>query len=291
MDFLFYAIMSAFFSAAAALSQKKVLFKTDALILSFLVAVITFVFLVPYFFTGNITENLDATALAFILVKTLLGSLAFLSVMFSIKNFELSSVLPVLIFTPALVAIAAYIFLGDSMSGRETAGMLLMLGGIFLLEIKSGDSVSELLNQLSNPKVKYIFFALILFTASSVLDKLLIGKLQIPPFEFLFFQQLIASVIFGIIIFIAYKKGDKAFSLPEKKLLAIIFAIAAFTIAYRFFYLKALQTAPVAIVLTIKRLSVIMAIAASKKLFNETYILRKTVAAVCIIAGGYFLIS
>ena len=118
MNWFWLAFISAIFSAAAAISQKKILFKIEALEFSLLLSILNIIFLIPVFFFLNY-GNIFWDKLLILYLKTILEALAFWNVMLAIKNFEISKALPLLALTPGLVAVSAFVFIGDSLSLTE----------------------------------------------------------------------------------------------------------------------------------------------------------------------------
>ncbi len=286
-DWFYYALLSAIFSAAAALGQKKVLLKIEALPFSFILA--TFNAVLILFAIAIIGfPNIGGKESLILFGKTVIGALAFLCVMISIKNFQLSSVLPLLAFTPALVAFAAFLFLDEKFGVTKIAGMLLMLAGVYILEVKEKNLLKPLRDLFFNSNSKFIVYALLLFTVSSVLDKLLIGFYKVKATDFIVLQQLFAFLIFGAMI--SFDK--ERMNLKENfkgNFFFLVLLISVFTLAYRFLYVFSLKTGPVALALTVKRLSVLFAVVASRRLFKEGNTLRKILATLFILIGGYFI--
>ena len=283
------ALLSAIFSAGAAIEQKKILKKLGALEFSFLLAganallVLIYLLLVPF-------PRPDITSVIILSGKTILGAGAFLCVMIAIKNHELSSVLPLLALTPAFVAVTAFLFLNEKLALNEIAGMILMLGGIYTLETKERNILTPFKIFFSSPKKKFVLFALLLFTVSSVIDKLLVGKYKMNPTDFVLLQQLFLFLVFA---FFAIGAGKLQSSLSKLKgnTIKMLLIISALTILYRLFYIKSLEGGAVALMLTIKRLSVFFAVMASGKLLREKNIFRKSIASLFIIIGAYLIIA
>ncbi len=289
MNWFGYAILSAIFSAFAALSQKVVLRKTDAVSFSFALAFFNALFVAFYMAVFGAPElSFDETLI--LAGKTLLGAAAFLCVMISIESFELSSVLPVLAFTPALVAVAAFLILGETLALPEIFGLALMLVGFYVLETRERQLLMPL-KTLFESRNKYVLFALLLFTVSSVIDKLLIGRYKVNPLDFVVAQQLFAFPVFGAVFLFYKRKRKEAGKNFSVKLVMWIVGILALTLLYRFLYIKSLQFGAVALALTVKRFSVFFAVILSGRLLNEKNILRKAAATVLIIAGAYFILS
>src|SRR5512132_3282135 len=101
MLWIILATISALLSAAAAITQKKVLMRAHALEFSFLVSFVILVlsFAVPVAFG---VSALPLMTLLFILGKSVIGGVAFLLVMMALERDQISSVLPLLGLTPAV---------------------------------------------------------------------------------------------------------------------------------------------------------------------------------------------
>ena len=283
------ALASALFSAAAALLQKIVLRKIDAVSFSFFISIANLVLISLFWLHVGTRIPLEAEAIIILTIKVIISAIAFLCVMISIENFELSSVLPVLIFTPALVAIVAFVFLGESLNVKEIVGMSFALLGVYILEAKEKNLLIPFKRLVAESKSKYILYALALFTISSVLDKTLISKFKVKPFDFLMFQQVFALPVFAFIFFI--RKNKKELNKNSfKNTVLLILAISVLTLLYRFFYVSAIQFGPVALALSVKRFSVFFAVLASGKILKEKNIPRKLIATFLLIAGSYLLL-
>lgn len=292
MIWFYLAFISAVFSALAAISEKKVLFKLDALDFSFLVSVITLIFSIPFFFDAPLDISLSVP-LIILFIKAILSALAFLSVMLAIKNLEISEALPLLALSPGLVAILGVLLIQDSLVFNEWIGLFLMLVGTYVLELKKDDRsiFDPFKSLLSFKKYKYIFFALILFSITSLIDRFLLKDLKLPPFTFMAYQQLFFAFIFTALILIRNKKISLAISTLNRKLIYLIILISVFTVIYRYTQIEATKLAPVALVLSVKRLSVLMAIIIGGKLFNENNFLKRILATVIILAGLIILLN
>ena len=116
MTWFIVAILSAFLSAFAAITQKKVLFNLGALEFSFILSLVNLVFSIPFFFFIDY-QTLTSLNLFILFIKSVIGVAAFLCVMISLKNLEISNALPLLALTPGFVAVFAYILLGESLKG------------------------------------------------------------------------------------------------------------------------------------------------------------------------------
>jgi len=290
IEWYLLALISAFFSAAAAIFEKKVLFKEKALGFSTLFALFNLILAIPFFFFINFTQ---VTSLGFIvlIIKSFLGALAFLCVMQGIKNLELSAALPLLVLTPGLVALGAFIFLAEALTFLQITGMFLLMIGTYTLQIKTKEK-QKLLDPIKSffksKAYYYIIAALILFTTTSILDKAILKNFKLPLNAFMGFQHLFLAIIF--IIFIISTKKTCQLKSAIKFSWTLILTISIFTIIYRYTQLSAVKITPVALVLSIKRISVFFAVLIGGKLFQEHDLLIRTLATGIMIVGAVMVI-
>ncbi len=289
MNWFFVALLSALLSAVATILEKKTLFKMEAMEFSFVLSVFNFVLSIPFLLTLNIYE-LSTLGISVLFIKSILGVLAFLCVMLAIKNLEISGALPLMVLTPALVALFAYLFLGETIKGVEIIGMGLLLIGTYFLDVEKTHKFYVPFSILFKSKYyHYIFFALLLFTASSILDKVLLVKMKITPFAIVGIQHLFFFIIFLAIFLIKNKEPINYLKKIESNIYLLVFLISIITIGYRYSQVVAMTTAPVALVLSVKRLSVFIAAVTGGKIFKEKNLLIKSIASLIMIAGAILI--
>ncbi len=284
------ALGSAVFSAGAALSQKKILFEMEALIFSFSLFVFVLLFSLPFIFYLDFIE-LTVTGIVVLFVRSFLGALSFLFVMLSIKNMEISRALPLLALTPGLVAFFAFIFLKDNLTVIQIGGMFLLLLGTYVLEVKNKNDVFEPFKIFIKSKAhRYVVAALLLFTITAITDRALLSKYKFPTESYFFIQQLFYLLSFSIILLFV-KKGERNLKVfGNINIVKWLLFIAILTVAYRYTEIIAIKIAPVALVLSVKRISIFIAVIIGGKIFKEKELIRKVIAATLII-GGSFLIT
>ena len=281
------SIVSALFSAGAAIIQKKILFKESAINMSVLLAIFNLLVAIPFFFFTDFS-TLTTLGLIVLFLKSTLGAFAFLCVMLGIKNLELSSALPLLVLTPGFVAFFAFIFLGESISNIEIIGMALLLCGTYILQIKQNQKISTPFKAFIKSKGNhYILLALILFTTTSILDKAILKNFNVPINAFMGFQHLFFAIIFLLILIFS---GAKKIKSTIKNSWSIILLLTFITLTYRYTHLLAIKIAPVALALSIKRISVFFAVIYGGTLFNEHNIIRKAIATAIMITGAILII-
>jgi len=289
MTWLSLALLSAFLSAAAAVTQKKILFKIDALIFSFLLSTVIMVMSLGVPFIVDITAVSGITLMVLIL-KSGINAFAFVLVMMMLERADISGTLPLLALTPGIAAILAFVMIGETITPLEILGIVLMIGGVLILERRP--------TGLGNIKAqRYIWTALFLFAVSAVLDKVLVSGYKTSAFVVLFYQHAVFLVVYTILIFSRKNPlGQRRISLRRfmtgeyTTVLLLISLVAVFTIGYRLTQLDAVKTGNVAMVLAVKRTSVFYASLIGGKMFSEKHLTVRLAGAAIIIAAGFIIL-
>lgn len=290
MTWFAIAFISALLSAFAAITQKKVLFKLGALEFSFLLSIVNLLFSIPFFFFIDY-ETINTLNLSILFAKSIIGVAAFLCVMLALKNLEISNALPLLALTPGFVAVFAFIILGEALKTLEVIGLVFLIIGTFILESKNlKELVFPIHVFLKSKYHRFIIAALLLFTASSILDKLLLVKLNLSPVSLTAFQHIYFAILFSIIFLIFRRKTEISSVGLKKENLGWIALISVLTIGYRYTQIVAVSLASVALVLAIKRTSVFWATVIGGKIFNDKDLLKRSIAAILILVGAILIL-
>ena len=289
MPWFALAMVSATLSAVAAIAQKKVLFSFSPLEFSFVVSLII----------GALSSvaalwvdfsTVTAAAFAIILVKSIISGIAFLLVMMALAKNPISTALPLLGITPAVTAILAFPILGEGLNTWQVAGVVLMIIGTYVLEYRPGHGVLETLRSGWTSRMHYpIFGAVLLFGLSSVFDRKLVGGLHIEPAVVLVYQHLVYFMMFGVAL-VMRNVSLRTVCVKSLRLLPLLGAIALCTIAYRWFQLEATTMAPVALVLAVKRTSILFASLFGGSLFSEERLKTKLLGAAIIVVSGFLIL-
>jgi drug/metabolite transporter (DMT)-like permease len=287
MNWVWIALFSAILSAAAAITQKKVLFSLSPIEFSFYLSLVLLVFSIwipfsPSFTTPNFHTILILT------IKSIIGAGGFLLVMVSLHRNDISSALPLLGTTPIATAVLAYIAIGEALLFTEWIGIGLMLVGAYIIEKKPTLSIWNSLKASRTHNI--IWIAVLFFAVSSVLDRILLARLTVHPLVVFLYQNFIYALVFGC-AFLWKRYSFKSLARTAHTVVPLIIAIALFTFGYRFAQLEATRLAPVALVLAIKRTSILFATLIGGKLFSEERYQLKLAGATLIVIGGFFIIQ
>lgn len=288
IDWYLLALISALFSATAAIVQKKILFKEKAINFATTLAIFNLILAIPFFFFIDF-GTINLTNISVLFFKSILGAGAFLFVMRGIRSLELSSALPLLVLTPGLVAIFSFIILRETLNYQEIIGMVLLLVGTYILQLKEKQKIFDPFKSLTKKGYINITIALILFTTTSILDKALLKKFGLPVNAFMGFQHLFFAIIF--FIFLISLKESKNLRNTIKNSWTWILIVSTVTIIYRWTQILAVKEAPVALVLSMKRISVLFAVIIGGRIFKEKELWKKIICTIIILAGALLIIN
>ncbi|MBN2038986.1 MAG: EamA family transporter [Spirochaetes bacterium] len=287
MNWWILALISAAFSAAAAIYEKKSLFSVTAIEFSTVLAVFNLVLSLPLLFFFDI-GSVSSLPLLVLFLKSIIGAFAFYLVMRGLKALEISNSLPLMVLTPGIVALASFFFLEERLTHFEIGGMIMLLAGTYLLQ------TGKIRNWASPFKASgkahlYLLGAIALYSTTSVIDKLLVGRLAMQPLAFVFFQHLFLALIFTAVYLVSGSRHSQVRSVLSGtgKMIAIV---AVFTIIYRLCQIEAVKLGNVALVLSVKRLSVFFAIVIGGRLFRDTDLFTRAVATAVMIAGAFLIV-
>lgn len=284
-----FAFLSAIFSALAAILEKKALLKNDPLIFSLALSVITLIFSLPFLVFADFT-TLHIETIWLMYLKSLLGALAFLLVMHGLQRCEISNSLPLLVFTPAIVAILAFLLLNENIGFAGISGMVILLIGTYLLQLEKNKGwLSPFLFLKQNKSFWFIIGAIALFSTTSILDKTLLKSYKLQPELFLPLQQFFFSVNF-FLLFIIKQSRWKQLKCEVFKNWKIILLIALIAIIYRYMHILAIKSGYVAFVLSIKRTSVFFATVFGGRYFTEHNLKNRSLAVATMVIGVIIII-
>ena len=288
MQWYYLALISAIFSAVAAIYEKKSLQKIKTATFCSIFAIFALALSIPFLFTIDFAQ-ITSTTLLLILIKSVVSGMAFFLIMYSFRHLELSSALPLLVLTPGVVAILAFFFLGETLTLKQISGMMLLIIGTYLVLINK-KTIADSFKSIEYSKGHTaIGIALLLFTASALLDKIILAKYKVPETTYIFFYFFFIAILF--ISILLFTKQEKTFFTSLKKSYKLILAVSVATIIFRYAQFLAIKnSSSVAMVISLKRLSVFFATIIGGKLFNETNLLRKAIATFIMIIGSTLII-
>jgi len=289
MPWYFYAFLTAVIISLVSIIEKKVLVKVHSTSFSATLAVLNFVFSLPFIFIIDFSK-INRFSLLIILVSAFFASLTFLFIAKAMRTMEISTISPILALNPGVSALAALVFLGERLDEKAIIGILFMIVGSYVLMLATNHGFKHHIREfLRNKETVLVLLTLIFYAFGSVIDKFLVSGLKIDPLAYLFFVHMFIAVIF---VFEAgeWGRGLRGMNEALKIAGAEITVASLLTVAYRYFELLAFQGAYIGLVSAIKRSSSFFTTIIGGEMFHEDKLVMKSVASTLIILGCLFIV-
>lgn len=287
MTWFIFALLAAIITALSAVVEKKTLLKEHAMEFSAVLAIFNLIILLP--FIGKINFKLEAINWAMIIFVSLLSSIAFLFFAKALRHSEVSVSSALMNFRPALVFLLALIFLKETLTIYQVAGVALLVTGAYILEMKhKNEKFLEPFKAMAKSRyAHYIFLSIALYSVSSIFDKIILESVDVMTY--LFLAHLFIALFFIAFIFI-FHDGIDGIIHGAKSAGKWIIIIAMLTVGYRFLQTKAVAIGSISLVSTIKQSSALFATLIGGTFFHEKNLAHKILAAIIMMSGVILLI-
>lgn len=286
-----FGLTAALFATVAALLEKWLLRRMSVWQMSAWFSLATALLVVPLLLTSKVPlASLSLTLWGIILLKSVLEAVQFVSVMTGIRRLGISTTIPLMALSPGFVALAGALIIGDTLVQIQWAGLLLMVAGMYIIQLKGDSDWWQPLTRLVTDRSQWVI--LLALTASVVvalLDKTLLSSFRVPPQLFITVQQWYLAALFLAILGMrrAARRNDPVpWNLP---VILGIGSLALVTVGYRYLQMRGVMLAPVALVLAVRRISVVLASLAGGSLFHEKGFVRRSIAAAILTLGAFLL--
>jgi drug/metabolite transporter (DMT)-like permease len=165
-----------------------------------------------------------------------------------------------------------------------------MIAGMYVIQLEGDtDWWRPFLRLFTDRDQWVILLALLASVAVALLDKTILSGYKIPPQLFITVQQwYLAGLFLLILIFRKASRMEDAMPWNATAVLALV-ALAVVTVGYRYLQMRGVMLAPVALVLAVRRTSVVMASLVGGSLFHEKGFLRRSLAAAILAVGAILL--
>ena len=245
------------------------------------------VLLLPLLFVGP-WPKLPSPFWWLLIVAVPIEILAMWLYMKAIRVSPLSLTLPYLAFTPVFNILTGYLGLGETVSTTGFAGILLVVGGAWLLNLeKTGPGPVKFLAPfkaiIQGDGSRLMLITAALYSINSVVGK---GMLKYAPPHFLApFYFLLVGAVAG---FVFVRKGDGTLASIRKHPWAILF-VGLFMAGMILSHFYAVIKIEVAYMIAVKRTSLLFGILYGAWLFNEKGLLRHLLAGTLMVAGVFLI--
>lgn len=283
-----YALLTAVFASASAITQKKILFKRHAMEFCTVLAIVILLFSLPLFWTIDYA-TLDLAPLLILYLASFIGTIAVLLITKAIRHMELSACIPLLSLSPLFTATVAFILLGEALTYLQVLGIIFLMFGSYFLTLKPHHSLWEPFIIIKKSKyIHYVFGGLFLFAFTSTTDRYILTTFNITPVAFVAFLNLFIAINFCILQAEYYKLSDIKGSLKHMGYWIILAAL--FSIGGRLAQMTAVSLAPVGLVVAVKRLSTLFTTVIGGEIYHEHNVLRRSLACIIMVAGAALMV-
>ena len=228
-------------------------------------------------------SSIEGRALLFLALSGLATGASWLCYFRALQLGEVNRVAAVDKSSTVLTMLLAFILLGEPLSSNMVLGMILILGGTYLMiERQSGEDAT--------PKNKSWLFWAVLSAIFASLTAIL-GKVGIADVE----SNLGTAVRTGVVLVMAWvvvlvsRKPGMTFAVPSGELGFICLSGVATGASWLCYY-RALQLGPASLVAPVDKLSILVTILFSRLVFHERLTRRAFLGLVLVTAGTLLLL-
>ena len=289
------ALYAAAFVTFSTLVDKKILYKEHALEYATTWGIATFLFTF-ILFSFKLDFNFP---FYFWFILIFIGILNTAGVIFLTKAFrhlEISIASPLMGFEPGFVVLLAFLFLGESINYMQTWGLVLILSGGYLLEIrKEKFSLLQPIKEAINSKyVHYALLSILFYSVSSVVTRFIIKESNdygINVYTYTIIVRFFVALFLLILLSLIYD-GIQGVKNGIKTMGWLLLPACFFSIAHSFITLIAISipSANVGLVLAIKRISIFFETLIGGELFHDHNLFLKLLSSLLMIFGAYLII-
>jgi len=281
-----YSLLCALSDSIASLMNKKLISKKqDPISVSlFIHAFGALAFFILALLTTQKLFPISSELLLLLIITAAATAVAGVILLMSFRKGDLSLIAPIQTITPLLILIIAIFFLKETPSPLGLIGVVLILLGGILLDKNPNETLGSIANRIVSYKPALLgVLAAALYALVSVFDK---GGLRITALGVWIFYVYFFIFIFLLPI-VLIKRRRELVKLKDNKLLLL--ASAFFSVSAIYLQLLALQTALVTYVLSIKRLSSVLAVILAYFVLKENRALFRLKGAAIMVLGAILI--
>lgn len=288
MTWYLLALLAAFFWGTYSIIQKKALKHTDPLSFLILLSSIITIFSLPIVFTRDIFI-FTPIEMMLMVIKSFFAALFLFFIAKALKIMEISEFAPFLSFSAIMVLVLSYFFLGEKVTPLAFLGIILIVLGAYVLELRDG-FLSPFRAVWRSRGIHYVLLGLFFGSIVAIIDRFLLSG---GPDLLSFFALHNILIMLTLVSFSLFRKNNlKMLKNTWKKGILLIFLAAIFYLIGDFSYLKALSipAGMVALVISLKRISILVSTIIGGQIFHEKKLMQKSVAAVIMLIGAFLVV-
>lgn len=218
--------------------------------------------------------------------STFINVIATLFYMRAISLGEISSVMPMLSFTPLFLLVTGPLMTGEVPNPQGIVGIFLVVAGSYLLnlDIKKKSLFGPFKSLLKNKATRYMFIVSFLWSFSANFDKIAIQASSVMQHMIILNIMIFSSLT---VVIIATGKFDKEGILRAKKELL---GVSLFTTGAFIFHMTALSLTYVAYVVSMKRMSGMFSVVLGAVFLKEGNFRSRIIGSLIMFTGVLFIV-
>lgn len=286
INWFYAAVFSALSWGVISVIAKKLMDHDSSEAYTALYTVLSLIFYTPLFLYFALSQTVNYTAIASAaLLFSVLGNIAaFIAYNTSIKEGELSRIIPFTRLTPIFTAIFAAAILGEVITYKLGIGILMATAGsILVMKEKNIDYINSIEDRIKSNAIQLAILSSAIYGLTSVADRYATQIIQPEIYTFFLFLGMSTG-------FLIYTEKSSKHSFKEllkdfrnDKTLYTVTGLLAAGATYSIFY--SFSNAPASRVTPVLQLQVLVSVIAGALFFGEDDILRKLVGSLILISG------
>lgn len=281
-----FALASAVTGAGYSLVEKKILLREHALQFSAISALVGLVFCMV--FLPKVHFGFGLWIWLFMIICSILSASGFLLFAKAVRHMQVSVASSLSSVLPLFILFFSILFLGEGVSGIQGVGIVLMVIGIYVLESKPHHLFNPFKEITHSKPLIYLFLCLTIYGISGVLNRVILKDPNVNIYTILFFKQLFVTIFLVMLSAFIYGIHDIEKGWIKSRDWLVVLSVVGIVSSLAYFQAMSMAAAP--LVTTIEKLSVLIVILLSQKLFHEGKVLKKLVSAAIMIVGAILII-
>jgi uncharacterized membrane protein len=243
-------------------------------------------------------ESLPAELWIYVLASGTIHAVYILALSTAYETGDISYVYPIARSAPALVPLAAFLVLGETISLRGGLGIAIVLGAVFVLQLRGGPDreMLQLWASIKRRDTRWAFVTLAAVVAYTLVDKAAMVSFrnvsQIRPEMhgpvFFMLQVTLCYLVFWTQFI--FKRDLNLRRVWKREWLRTVAAALGTMVSYSLI-LHVMQTEPVSYIVTIRQASVLLAVIIGWLGLGEPYGKRRLIASGAMFWGFYLVAS
>lgn len=182
---------------------------------------------------------------------------------------------------PLFITLWATLLLREQLTTLGLMGILLIAGGLYLINARSWRDLWEPLRHLGNPVSRWALFTGLCISVYSIIDK--VGTEYVPPFTYIYLVLLVTFLAFTYYILVSGKKASIAAEWRANKVGILVAGVADLLTYY--LVLLAMQISYVSYGGSVREMSVMLSAFLGSTLLREGYGRIRVFASVLVFLG------